>query len=93
MKPKTKTEARKIAIETARSILRDAGESPEDVTAERALVVLDDFVRQYPNRIASIWYMSATDNQIRLFVREWDRWGYNAKVEKIARERMATARR
>jgi len=72
----------------ARSLLRELGKDPKDISPDEALVVLDDFERTNPNHDASVWYRTATDNQIRLFKREWQgRQRYYAE-----RDRLASAR-
>jgi hypothetical protein len=57
-----------------RSDLRGHNICPLQVSAENALDVLDDLGRSIPGLIASQWYAKATENQIRLFKREWNRW-------------------
>lgn len=68
------TQKRQTAISAARSELRAAGDDPATIDAATALTVLDDLARQEPNLTAAVWYMEASDNQIRTFRREWAAW-------------------
>lgn len=63
-----------IAMGAVRSVIRMTGQHPEDFDGSRALVVLDDFARQYPERLASIWYAEASRTQIRRFREQWNSW-------------------
>jgi len=70
----TQEKMREIAIGAARSILREHGVSePRFCSPEAALDHLDDFAREHPERTAAIWYLGASDNQIKLFKREWNK--------------------
>jgi len=69
-----KHQMRQIAIGAARGVIRHKGLEPLETSAEDALVHLDDMARQHPDRIAAIWYMEASDNQIKAFCREWRKW-------------------
>ena len=69
-----KAELRGLAIATARAQFRIMGLKAEDMTADDALTVLDDLLRDQPHLWASIWYDEASDNQIKLFKREWATW-------------------
>ena len=73
-----KQEQREIAIGAVRSELRRAGVRPELVDWAGAFRVLDDLLRVEPTLIASRWYALATDNQLRLFKQEWERWRQSA---------------
>jgi len=72
-----KEKARRIAAGAARSQLRRWGIDPKTVDAASALRVLDDIYRVDPELIASLWYGEASDNQIRLFKKEWIKWTLN----------------
>lgn len=74
MKP-TKQQQRQTAIRAARSQARRLGIDPTAVGSPQALQILDDMARVEPGAVASIWYANATDNQICLFCREWDKGG------------------
>jgi len=67
----TQAEQRQIARSATRSQLRRNGTDPETVTVAVALIVLDELARRDSSLVASIWYENASDNQIRLFKREW----------------------
>lgn len=69
-----KKEMRETAIGAARSQARRNGCRPENLSAKEALGVLDDIYRVDPQVVASIWYGNASDNQIKLFCREWNAW-------------------
>ena len=62
---------RRVAQGAARSQMRRQGIDPKQASAEDALRVLDDIYRVDPELIAALWYGQASDNQIRLFEREW----------------------
>ena len=72
---------RRLAIGAARSEMRRVGLDQGDMSAEQALMVLDDLTRTEPYLEASIWYRNASENQIVLFKREWRYWccGFGAK--------------
>ncbi len=67
------TKQRQIAIRAARSQARLMGIDPASITGRAALAVLDDVARVDPALVASVWYLTASDNQARLFCREWQR--------------------
>ncbi len=62
---------RQEAIKIARRQARQMNIDPDSITASDALAILDDVARVEPDLIASRWYLAATDNQVRLFRREW----------------------
>ena len=64
-------EMRQIALRAARSRMRMMGIEPESSDSDDALAVLDDSYRVAPDTIAAIWYGNASDNQIKMFKREW----------------------
>jgi len=69
-----KASQRRSAIGAARVEMSRTGgvsSNPDD-----ALAVLDDLLRQDPGLEATIWYANASDNQIRLFRREWQELWY-----------------
>ena len=68
------TERRDIAIGATRSYIREQGAKPEWVSAEEAWRYLDNLARSEPTLIASEFYLEASENQVRLFWREWSRW-------------------
>lgn len=69
----SKSQQRRYAIGAARVEMSRTGKVSRD--PNDALAVLDDLLRQDPGLEASIWYANATDNQIKLFRREWsDLW-------------------
>ena len=67
----TLAEQRKIAIAAVRSEMRRYGDDPKQKSAEFALTVLDDIARSEPGKVSAQWYINASNNQIRLFEREW----------------------
>jgi hypothetical protein len=71
---------RRMAIGAARSEIRRRGDSVKGVSADDALKILDDLSRTDPKLEAVYWYEMATDelasdNQIKLFKREWKQGG------------------
>jgi hypothetical protein len=66
-------EQRQTAIRAARSQARRAGIDPAKLDGRGALAVLDDLARVDPALIAASWYGAASDNQVKLFVREWSK--------------------
>ena len=71
-------DVRLSAIKAACGSLRRRGASVHmlafDTTAEDLLEVLEDFSRLYHDSVIMQWYLSASDNQIRLFGRDFRRW-------------------
>ena len=65
---------RATARAAVRSQLRKSGIDPKMVDANTALKLLDDLERINPELIASLWYSMASDNQIKLFRSEWNKW-------------------
>lgn len=66
-----KSEMRHIAGGAVRSEARRTGRNPDELTTKEALQILDDLYRMEPALIAAMWYGEASDNQIKLFEREW----------------------
>lgn len=67
-------EKRSIALGAAKSQLRRVGVAiNQSVPFEDVLRVLDDMHHAEPDLIASQWYTTASDNQIKLLRREWRR--------------------
>ena len=65
---------RETAIRAARAQLRSNG---QPMTLENAERVLDDMARTQPQLVAAQWWQTASDNQIKLFRREWRQWVVN----------------
>ena len=72
-------ERREIAHGAARSILRAYGYDPRHCTVKQALAVLDDMARHEPKMYASVWYMDASDSQMKLFKTEWKHYTEESK--------------
>jgi hypothetical protein len=70
----TQQEARHIAIGATRSYLRSMGYTTDEMTAQDALAAIDDIARSEPGTIAGEWFINASDNQIKLYKREWRAW-------------------
>ncbi len=68
------TEKRQTAIGATRSQMRSMGIDPKTETAADALTVLDDIARTEPNLVASEWYINASENQFKLFTKEWNQY-------------------
>ena len=81
----TLKEMREIAHGAARAQMRKMGIEPSERTAQEALAALDDLWRENWYLVAAIWYAEASDNQEKLFRREWKRWAYNTQVENRVR--------
>ncbi len=62
-----KTELRNIALGAARAQMRRMGIDPIGGAGDDALAVLDDLARTEPTLLASQWYISASDAEIRRF--------------------------
>ena len=62
---------RQTAIRAARSQLRSLGAA---MTVDNAERVLDDMARTQPQLVAAMWWTQASDNQIKLFRKEWRQW-------------------
>ena len=70
-----KNEQRRVALGAVRSQMRRVGINPKTASSDSAYAVMDDLARSEPNLIASIWYLDASDNQVKLFIREWNKNG------------------
>ena len=68
----SQAQQRLIAIGTARLELRRKGDDPGAVDGRHALWVLADLRQTEPDLPASQWYTAASEDEIALFVREWD---------------------
>ena len=67
-------EKRSIALGAARSQLRRLGVSIDrSIPFDDVLCVLDDLYKAEPDLIASQWYANASDYQITLLRRDWNR--------------------
>ena len=84
----TKAQLRETALRAARSYLREQGIDPAQVDAEAALAALDDLYRIDQATLASLWYGQTSDNQIRLFRREWRK----ARIEAMEQTRVTVIR-
>ena len=60
--------ARDMALATARSIIR---ERHLEMTLENAERVLDEYARTNPEYLTGLWWLNTSDNQWKLFRREW----------------------
>ena len=76
----TQAKQREIALQAARSQLRRIGIAPETMQASDAHKVLDDLARQDATLVASQWYSSASQSQMVLFYREWNKWRQQYKT-------------
>lgn len=75
-----KAEQRRVAIGAARARLRKYDHDPVDATWEDALAELDALLQEDKTLVAAMWYASATDAQVNLFRREWNRWTAERKA-------------
>lgn len=66
------SEARKIAAGAARSYLRQQGIDPKTVGHETAEAALDDLCRIDGNTVAAMFWFLASENQIKIFRKEWN---------------------
>lgn len=64
---------RNMAIRAMRSECRKQGIKVKGLKPDQMLLVLDDLARREPELIVSQWYSDASENQIRLLKREWNR--------------------
>ncbi len=75
----TNAQERAIALGAVRACMRARGISPETASVQDAERVLDDLYQTDKHLVAAQWYERATseqasDNQMRLFAREWRAW-------------------
>jgi len=68
-----KSRQRNIALSCIRSVLRSNDADFLSISEKDALDILDDLARTEPDLIASIWYLSASENQVNLFKKEWNK--------------------
>ncbi len=67
-------EKRSIALGAAKSQLRHLGVSLERIVPfDDVLCVLDDLYKAEPDLIASQWYANASEYQLTLLRRDWNR--------------------
>jgi hypothetical protein len=66
-------EIRQIAAGAARSYLRSMAIDPKTTDQSQALAALDDLARKDKDTIAATFYLKASDNQIKLFCKEWNK--------------------
>lgn len=76
-----KKQNREIAIGAVRSEIRKQGFIAERQSARTALAVLNEIALRNPELRASSWYLNCTDNEICLFVRDWNTWAKKAMRE------------
>ena len=70
-----KLELRKIALGTARSLLREKGLDPLICSAFVAESFLDDFCRNNPDNLASVYWKDFDGlKEWRGFKRDWRKW-------------------
>jgi hypothetical protein len=69
-------EARAVTLGAVRSQMRRLGIDVIGASVDDAYTVLDDICRQDRSTIAGDYYTMAlvSDNQMRLFARDWRRW-------------------
>lgn len=70
----TQAERRNITLGAVRSYIRENGANPVDMSAEEAWQYLDNLAREEPLLIASKFYLECSENQWKLFRREWKCW-------------------
>jgi hypothetical protein len=69
-----KAQQRAIALQAARELLPIMGIRPEMVGASEALRALDELFYTQPQSVAYCWFESANEQQIDLFIDEWEDW-------------------
>ena len=70
----TRAQLRAAALGAARSFLRCHGYKPLTASTEQAVGALASYAREYPNINGSRWYLSATEEEIAQFCRDWQTW-------------------
>lgn len=79
VKVMTQAQQRAVALQAARYMLRRMKVDLLCATAEDAHRALDDYARQYGAMVGSQWYHAASDEQLTLFYRDWQRWQQQQK--------------
>ncbi len=74
MARRTCAELRREALEYARGQLRRLGENPEKASAEDAARVVDELAFCKPQSPIAKWWLASSENQYKLFCREWRAW-------------------
>lgn len=74
MEKLSQREMRNIALGAVRWQASRLGLQFDDVDSTRALRILDELSVNYPDKTASIWYINATESQIKSFRREWNKF-------------------
>jgi hypothetical protein len=82
-----KKQNREIALGAVRSRMRASGLYPERQSGKTALTFIDEIAREAPETRAAKWYVSATDNEICLFIRDWKKWR-SAEIKEQLRNRL-----
>jgi len=71
----TQREKRIFAVEAVRGACINMHQDPADLDSSAAVGLLDDLTHVDPGSVVVQWYLSASDNQIDLFEKEWDLYG------------------
>lgn len=67
-------EARAVAIRATRSYMRRMGIEPSMRNGREALAALQDLNHIDPELVAAIFSVEASNDQLDLFIKDWDRW-------------------
>lgn len=67
----TINELRQIAVSGMRGTIRARGDNPDAVSADDALDILDDMCRLDPALLMCVWYLNASETQLKKFEKEW----------------------
>jgi len=70
----TRAQQRAVALSTARYQLRQLKVNLLEASAADAHAALDDNARRYPEMVGAKWYRSASEDELRLFYRDWCNW-------------------
>ena len=62
-----------MAMGAVRNELLRTARIDAETSADEALDVLDDLARTEPELVASQWYLHASNSQLILFAREWNK--------------------
>lgn len=67
----SRRQMRETALGAVRSKARHSGWKVTGMSANDAVRMLDEMATTNPELVASIWYMSASDREVKTFEREW----------------------
>lgn len=79
MAGQTAEQRRAEILSAVRGEMRHVHFRPEDADSDGMIRFVDDLARRDPDGGIGRWYLGASENQIKLFCRDWRRWREGAR--------------